>query len=104
MGIITAISSANGYRNPTSPKQLLVHPWPKKFISKGHKTIQLVIKSICAQNTKEARACAPVENVEKAHMRPMRDCGRKKPRIAQNNTFMILFSLPPTSGSSPKSI
>jgi hypothetical protein len=27
--VITEISSANGYRNPTSPKHLLVHPWPK---------------------------------------------------------------------------
>jgi hypothetical protein len=77
--LISEISSTNGYRNPTSPKHLLVHPWPKKCISKGHKTIQLAIKSACAQNTKEARAL--VENTEKANMRLMRDCGRKNPCI-----------------------
>ena len=47
----------------------------QKCISKRSKTIQLVIKSACTQNTKEARACEPVENAGKAHMRPMRDCG-----------------------------
>jgi hypothetical protein len=67
-------------------------------------TIQLVIKSACTQNIKEARARAPVENAGKAHMRPMHDCGRKKPRTPQNDTLMILVGLPPTSGSSPKSI
>jgi hypothetical protein len=42
-------------------KHPLVHPWPKKCISKGHKTIQLVKKSACAKDTKEARARATVE-------------------------------------------
>jgi hypothetical protein len=67
-------------------------------------TIQLVIKSTCTHNSKEACACVPVENVEKAHMRLMRDYGRKKTCTLQNDTLMILVSLPPTSGSSPKSI
>jgi hypothetical protein len=59
--VITGISSANGYRNPTSSKHPLVHPWPRKCISKGHKTIQLVKKSACAKDTKAARARATVE-------------------------------------------
>jgi hypothetical protein len=50
----------------------------QKCISKGQK-LQLVIKSACTQNTQEARARAPFENVEKVHMRLMRDCGHKKP-------------------------
>jgi hypothetical protein len=33
--VITEVSSANGYRNPTSPKHLLVHPWPKNAFPKG---------------------------------------------------------------------
>jgi hypothetical protein len=44
------------------------------------------------------------ETQEKAHMRMMCDCGRKKPRIPQNDAFMILVSLPPTSGLASKSI
>jgi hypothetical protein len=54
--VITAISSKNGYRNLASSKHPLVHPWSKKFISKGHKTIQLVKKSACAKDTKVVHA------------------------------------------------
>jgi hypothetical protein len=79
-------------------------PMAQKCISKGLKTIQLVIKSVCAQNTKEAHARAPVKNDRKAHMHPMRDCGHKKLCIPKNNAFMFLVNLPPTSGSSPKLI
>ena len=71
--VITEISFANGYRNPTSPKHTLVHPWPKKCFSKRHKTIQLVIKSACAQNAKEAHTHVPVKNYGKVHMHLMRD-------------------------------
>ena len=59
--IITRILSANGYRNPTSSKHPLAHPWPRKCISKGHKTIQLVKKLTCTKDTKVARTCAIVE-------------------------------------------
>jgi hypothetical protein len=48
-------------------------PMAQKCISKGLKTIQLVIKSACAHNTKEARACVPIKNVGKVHMSPMHD-------------------------------
>jgi hypothetical protein len=67
-------------------------------------TIQLVIKPACTQNIKEVRACAPVKNTGKVHMHLMRDRGRKKPHTHQNDALMILVGLPPTSGSSPKSI
>jgi hypothetical protein len=42
-------------------KHPLVHPWPRKCISKGHKTIQLVKKSACAKDTKAVHARATVE-------------------------------------------
>jgi hypothetical protein len=42
--VITGISFAYGYMNPASSKQPLVHPLPRKCISKGHKNIQLVKK------------------------------------------------------------
>jgi hypothetical protein len=67
-------------------------------------TIQLVIKSACAQNIKEVCTCAPIENAEKAHMHLMHECVRKKSHTPQNDTFMILVGLPPTSGSAPKLI
>ena len=67
-------------------------------------TIQLVIKSACSHNVKEVHACAPVKNEGKAHMRPMHDCVRKKPRTPQNDAFMIMVGLPPTYGSDHKSI
>jgi hypothetical protein len=50
-------------------KHPLVHPWPKKCISKGHKTIQLVKKSACAKDTKEVCARATVEELwKRAHV------------------------------------
>jgi hypothetical protein len=67
-------------------------------------TIQLVIKSTCAQNIKEARTRAPVENTGKMHMCLMRDCVQKNPCTPQNGAFMILVGIPPTSGSNPKPI
>jgi hypothetical protein len=76
----------------------------KKCISKRSKTIQPVIKSACAKDIQGAHARAPIENAEKAHMRSMRDCGRKKPCTPHNDAFMMLVGLPPTSGSSSKSI
>jgi hypothetical protein len=48
-------------------------------------------------------ARAPVENVEKAHMRLMHVYA-KSPCTPKNDAFMILVGLPPTSGSAPKSI
>jgi hypothetical protein len=35
--VITRISSANGYRNPTSSKHSLVHSWTKNAFPKGPK-------------------------------------------------------------------
>jgi hypothetical protein len=52
-------------------------------------TIQLVIKLTCAQNTKEAHACVPIENAKKAHMRPMHDCVRKNTHTPKNNAFIF---------------
>ena len=105
--VIIEISSTNGYMNIASPKNLLFRSFPppskKKGISKG-KTIQLVIKSTCAQQIKDARTRAPVKNVGKAHMRPMHDCVCKTTHTHKNNAFMILVSLPPTFGSSSKLI
>jgi hypothetical protein len=62
------------------------------------KTIQLVIQSTCTQQIKDAHALAPVENGGKAHTRWMRDCVCKKLWTPENDAFMILVSLPPTSG------
>jgi hypothetical protein len=59
--VITGISSTNVYRNLASSKHPLVHPWPRKYISKGHKTIQLVKKSTCAKDKKVARSHVTVE-------------------------------------------
>jgi hypothetical protein len=79
-------------------------PTTSKMYHQKAQTIQLVIKSACAQNAKAVRARALVENTGKAHMCPMRDCGRKKPRTPQNGALMILVGLPPTFGSAPKLI
>jgi hypothetical protein len=35
--VITEILSTNGYRNPTSPNNILVHPWTKNVFPKGPK-------------------------------------------------------------------
>jgi hypothetical protein len=85
--VITKISSANGYRNPTSPNTYYFIHGPKMHFQKAQ-TIQLVIKLACAQNIKEACACAPIENAGKAHMRPMRDCVRKNPCTPQNGATL----------------
>jgi hypothetical protein len=105
--VIIEILSRKWLQESNIFKQLLVHPWTKsdqKFISKRSKTIQPVIKSTCTKDIQAARARAPVENAGKEHMRPMCDCGCKNPCTAQNDAFMILVGLPPTSGSSSKSI
>jgi hypothetical protein len=66
--VITEISSANGYRNPTSSNTLLVHPWTKKCISKRSKTIQPVIKSACAKIQRKRVHVRQSKMLEKAHM------------------------------------
>ena len=76
----------------------------QKRISKRSKTIQLVIKSSCTKDIQEAGTRAPIENAGNMHMRPMRNYGRKKPCTTQNDAFMILFVIPPTSGLASKSI
>jgi hypothetical protein len=47
-----------------------------KIISKGSKTIQPVIKLKCVMTTQGVRAHEQNRNARKAHMRPMRNCGR----------------------------
>jgi hypothetical protein len=76
--VITEISFANGYRNPASSNSYESTHGPKlpKIISKRSKTIQPVIKSICAMNTQGVRAHAPSRNAGKVHMHMMHDCGR----------------------------
>ena len=75
-----------------------------KIISKGSKTIQPVTKLKCAMTTQGARAHVQNKNTRKAHMCPMHDCGRKKPRTCENGAFMRVAGLPPTSGSVSKLI
>jgi hypothetical protein len=88
--------------------QHLQTPISSFMVQKMHfqreQTIRLVIKSTCAQNTKEACAHPQVENAGKEHRCPIRDCGCKTLCTPKNDAFMILVDLPPTSGSSPKSI
>jgi hypothetical protein len=79
MSVITEISSANGYKNPTSSNIYEVTHGPKlpqNNFQKGSKTIQPVIKLKCTMTTQGAHAHAQNKNEGKAHMRPMRDCGR----------------------------
>jgi hypothetical protein len=75
-----------------------------KSISKGSKTIQPVTKLKCAMATQGARAHVQNRNAVKAHMRPMCDCGRKKPCTCENDAFMRVVGLPPTFGSASKLI
>jgi hypothetical protein len=47
----------------------------QKIISRRSKTIQPVIKSVCAMTIQGARAHAPSINAGKVHIRMMHDCG-----------------------------
>jgi hypothetical protein len=85
--VITKISSANGYRNPTSPKTYYFIHGPKIHFQRAQ-TIQMVIKLACDQNIKEACARAPIENAGKAHIRSMLDCVRKKTCTPHNNATL----------------
>ena len=76
----------------------------QKIISKRSKTIQLVIKSACAKTTQEAHTHVPSRNTRKEQMHMMHNRGHKKPCTPHNDEFMTLVDLPPTSGSSSKSI
>jgi hypothetical protein len=98
--VITEISSANGYRNPASSKHLLVHSWAKIASPKGLELYNKHALKIHKARTHVRQS----DSVGKAHMHPMPDCGCKKLCTPQNNAFMILVSLSPTSGSSSKSI
>jgi hypothetical protein len=75
-----------------------------KTISKGSKTMQPMLKLKCTMTTQDAHAHAQNKNAGKVYMRPMRDCGHKKPRTCENDAFMRVVSLPPTSGSASKFI
>jgi hypothetical protein len=76
----------------------------RKSISKGSKTMQPMLKLKFSMTTQSARAHAQNKNAGKMHMRPMHDCGRKNMRTCENDAFMRVVSLPPTSGSTSKLI
>jgi hypothetical protein len=77
--------------------------YPKR-ISKGSKTMQPMLTLKCTMTTQGMRSHAQNINARKAHMLPMCDYGRKKMRTCENDAFMRVVGLPPTSGSASKLI
>jgi hypothetical protein len=105
--VITEIFSANGYKNLASPNSYEVTHGPKlpqnHFQRVKNYTTSDKIK-VRYDYTGRARAHAQNRNAGKVHMCPMRDCGHKKPRTCENDAFMRVLSLPPTSSSASKLI
>jgi hypothetical protein len=66
--VTTEISSANSYRNSTSPKHLLVHPWPKNSFPKGTNYTTGYKISMHSEYTGSVRTCASRKCRKSAHV------------------------------------
>jgi hypothetical protein len=105
--VITEISSANGYRNPASSNSYEVTHGPKlpqnHFQKVQNYTTSDKIK-VRYDYTGRACTCAIQKCIKNAHAHDARLWSLKAMHTSENDAFMRLVGLPPTSGSASKLI